>query len=224
MGREISSSESNEFWANIGPEVPVRHSLYYPLFRRISGEIKQRAITRVLDVGCGNGRLAELLLADPTIAYRGFDFSSVAVQLAIERTARRDTFSIGDARDPRCYQYDYEGIVCSEFLEHVTQDLDVIELWRPGVQCVCSVPNFDHLDHVRHFRYENEVFARYAPLIDIDTIIRVPRPLLAGMTLREYLRKLRWARERPKTMLGMMGVNTFDWYAGWFVFAGRRRA
>jgi hypothetical protein len=24
-------------------------------------------------------------------------------------------------------------------------------------------------------------------------------------------------------MLGLLGVNTFDWYAGWFMFAGRRK-
>lgn len=66
--------------------------------------------------------------------------------------------------------------------------------------------------------------ARYNSLMEIDMIARVPKPILRGKAPLEYLRQLRWSRNEPTKLLGLLGVNTFDWYAGWFVFAGRRRS
>ena len=64
---------------------------------------------------------------------------------------------------------------------------------------------------------------RYEDLIDIERIIRVPRPLFRGRTVREYLRRLRWSRDDPKRFLALLGFRTFDNLAGWFVFSGKRR-
>jgi hypothetical protein len=73
------------------------------------------------------------------------------------------------------------------------------------------------------FRSEAEVCDRYGPLIEISRVERVPKSACANLTPREYFRRLRWARDNPKRVLGMIGINTFDWYAGWFVFTGRCR-
>src|SRR5262249_39260368 len=98
----------------------------------------------------------------------------------------------------------------------------VVSLWRPGTQCVCSVPNFPYPTHVRHFRHESEVHARYGGLINIDRIVRVPKPVLAGNTVREYLRKVRCARNQPTKMLALLGTKTFEWYSGCFLSSGIR--
>jgi 2-polyprenyl-3-methyl-5-hydroxy-6-metoxy-1,4-benzoquinol methylase len=224
MGREAGAGVYDAMHATAEAyNVPVERSFYYPLFRRVADEAGRRGLTSVLEVGCGSGGLAALLMAHTGAAYRGFDFSRVAVDNAVRRTGRPEAFFVGDALDPGSYGTGYDGIVCTEVLEHIERDRGVIALWRPGAQCICSVPNFDHATHVRHFRHEAEVCARYDDLIAIDLIARVPRPLLRGRSLREYLRRVRWARNEPKRMLGMLGLNTFDWYAGWFVFAGPRR-
>jgi 2-polyprenyl-3-methyl-5-hydroxy-6-metoxy-1,4-benzoquinol methylase len=223
MGQEAGSNVYDELHATDESNVSITTSFYYPLFCNIVAEVKKRSINTILEVGCGTGGLAQLLMARTSIRYMGFDFSAVAVKNAGMRTGQSEAFFVGDALDPSCYQFPCDGIVCTEVLEHITRDLDVIRLWRPGVQCICSVPNFDYPTHVRHFRGEDQVGARYGDLIDIEAIVRVPKPVLLGNTVREYFRRLRWSRNEPKKMLGLLGIKTFDWYAGWFVFSGRRK-
>jgi SAM-dependent methyltransferase len=201
---------------------PVGRSLYYPLFRRVAAEVRQRNVASVLEVGCGSGGLAQILLRETSVSYHGFDFSAAGVRNARERIRRPDLFRMGDALDPESYRAQHDAIVCTEVLEHITRDLDVIRLWREGTHCICTVPNFDYETHVRHFRHEDEVRERYGALIELDTIKRVAKPVF-NVPIREYLRRLRWAREEPKRLLGLLGVNTFQWVAGWFLFAGRRR-
>jgi len=240
MGHEAPRSKYDELHRQAPIYQPgTGRSFYTPMYERVAAEVRKRRIKSVLEVGCGGGAVAELILKDSDAAYRGFDFSSVGVQNARARTARlqghngssasysvdggaHDRFFVGDALDPESYASDYDGIVCTEVLEHIVRDLDVVAMWRPGTQCICSVPNFDYDTHVRHFRREEEVRERYGSLIDIDLIARVPRPLFTGKTFRQYLNQLRWARVEPKKFLGLLGINQFEWYYGWFVFAGRR--
>lgn len=222
MGQEAPSSVYDEMHGEEDINIPINKSFFYRLYQDVVAEVERRAINSVLEVGCGAGALAELLLTRTKAQYRGFDFSPVGVRRAALRNGRRDLFFVSDAREPSSYLSPYTGILCTEVLEHITGDLDVVSLWRPGTQCICSVPNFAYPTHVRHFRHEDEVRARYGKLIDIDMIVRVPKPVYTGNTLREYLRKVRWAREQPKKMLGLLGINTFEWYSGWFLFAGTR--
>lgn len=223
MGQEANSSVYDALHSEDALDLPLHKSFYYALYCNVVAEVQKRGLTSVLEVGCGTGSLAQLLMTRTTAQYRGFDFSAVGVRAAATRTGRADAFFVGDGLDPQSYSHPYTGVVCTEVLEHITRDLDVVSLWKPGTQCICSVPNFDYPTHVRHFRHEDEVRARYGDLIAIDKIARVARPIFAGNTLREYLRKVRWAREQPKKMLGLLGINTFDWYAGWFVFSGPRK-
>ncbi len=203
--------------------VPVEQSFYYPMFSKVVAEVRARNPSSILEVGCGSGGLADLLTRRRDVRYRGFDFSPVAVRNSSQRYPHAGDFVVADALDPASYDHPHDLIVCTEVLEHITRDLDVVSRWRPGIDCVCSVPNFDYPTHVRHFRHEDEVIARYSPLIDITGIWRIAKHPLVGKTWRQYFRQLRWAREQPTRMLGLLGINSFDWYAGWFVFAGKRR-
>ena len=219
---EAGASVYDEMHGEEDINIPIEKTFFHRLLRRVVEEVARRQIDSVLEVGCGSGGVAELLLRHTNVHYHGFDFSAVGVRQAARRTGRRELFYEGDARDPASYRFPYSGVVSTEVLEHITADLDVISLWKPGTQCICSVPNFAYPTHVRHFRHEDQLRARYGALIDIDMVLRVPKPVYTGTTLREYLRKVRWAREQPKKMLGLLGINTFDWYSGWFLFAGKR--
>ena len=204
---------------------PYHRSHYYPLFRTTLTEVQRLGGRSVLEVGCGSGSFAHLLFDRTDLAYVGFDFATAAVEKARRRTGRPAQFFAANALSPESYARDYDTIVCTEMLEHVEQDLDVIAQWREGCKCVCSVPNFDIPDqHVRFFRAEDEVLNRYGQMIRIDRITRVPRSVLRGRTLREYLRQLRWSRDNPKRLFAMLGYHTFENLAGWFVFSGRRAA
>jgi 2-polyprenyl-3-methyl-5-hydroxy-6-metoxy-1,4-benzoquinol methylase len=221
---EADRSVYDAMWADEPVyQLPLKDSPYYPLFKAVADEVRRRGVTSVLEVGCGGGSLAELLLEQGGVGYHGFDFSSVAVQQAGRRLGRPDLFYVADATDPASYQRPYEGIVCTEVLEHVEHDRSAVRTWASGAPCICSVPNFDYPTHVRFFRHEDEVAERYGDLIDIDRIVRVAKPIFAGITLREYLRKLRWARDQPKRLMGLLGINTFDNIAGWFLLSGTRK-
>ena len=197
-------------------------SPYYRLFRAAAGAIDGRRVRRILEVGCGSGTLAGILI-DRGFAYRGFDYSRTAVEKALRRNPNAD-FQWGDATTEAPYAEPYDGIVCCEVLEHIDRDLDVVGQWRNGCEVVCSVPNYDHPTHVRFFRDENEVLERYGRLIKIETVVRVSKSPWTGLSWSEYFRRVRWAREDGwQRVCGAMGLNVFSWYGGWFLFRGTRR-
>ncbi|MEO9190479.1 MAG: methyltransferase, partial [Acetobacteraceae bacterium] len=159
MGSELSSEYYDQFHGvEAHYRTHYRKSTYYPLFRSIVRELREVHATRILEVGCGSGVLAQMILEQlPAAEYRGFDFSRTAVARAGERTGRKDAFFVGDARSAAAYEYGYDAIVCTEVLEHIEDDLGAIRNWRLGVPCICSVPNFLNAEHVRAFRRESEL-------------------------------------------------------------------
>ena len=233
---EVQEAEAPETTGHIGPvrekqanfydrmhaQVNDNNVLYYPLFREVVNNIRLHGSKSVLEVGCGSGFLAEMVMQNSKVAYRGFDFSEIAIQNAGSRTRHPEAFFIGDARDAGCYGFNYDTIICTEVLEHIVADLDVIRNWNAGTWCVCSVPNFNWESHVRFFRSTDEVRERYGELIDIETVIKVPRPVIPGGNLRRYLRDLRWSRNNPSELLGLLGIQTFERLGGWFLFCGIR--
>ena len=196
-------------------------SPYYPLFSKVCELVRDGGFKSVLEVGCGSGVLAEMLIA-AGVRYTGFDISPVGVEKARQRNPQ-GRFSVGDATDSAAYGTPYDALVCCEVLEHVNDDLAAIESWRSGSICICSVPNFDYVSHVRFFRSPEEVRQRYGGLLDIHRIDRIAKSARANLTPTEYFRRVRWARHEPKRMLGILGINAFAWYGGWFVFVGQRR-
>ncbi|MGH7249205.1 MAG: class I SAM-dependent DNA methyltransferase [Pseudomonadota bacterium] len=196
-------------------------SPYYPLYCEARRRVVQAGMRSVLEVGCGSGVLGEMLIA-AGVSYSGFDFSSTAVAKARLRSPGGE-FNVADATDPASYRRSYDGIVCCEVLEHIDGDLEAIGLWKSGAGFVCSVPNFDGEHHVRYFHRAEDVVARYGALLDIRSIARIAKSARANLSAAEYFRRIRWARNEPRRLLGILGIKTFAWYGGWFVFAGRRR-
>ena len=219
--RELGADFYDSMHAKINPS--VTQTRYDVLFRKVVANIRRRGSRSVLEVGCGSGFLAKMILQEYDGIYRGFDFSAEAIRNASCRTGRPDLFFVGDALDSRSYPADYDTIVCTEMLEHVDRDLDVIRLWRDTTWCVCSVPNFDYAGHVRFFNTTNEIVSRYGGLIDIEGIIRIPRPIIPDRRISSYLRNLRWSRKRPSEFLGFLGIQTFSRLGGWFLFFGNKR-
>jgi SAM-dependent methyltransferase len=214
----------SDFYDRMHAEVDLAASRtrYDALFRKIADNVREHGSRSILEVGCGSGFLAHMILQAHDGAYRGFDFSREAIRNAGIRTGRPELFSVSDALDPGSYASDYDTIVCTEMLEHVDGDLDVVRLWRDGAWCVCSVPNFDYAGHVRFFNTADEVILRYGGLIDIKAVIKVPRPIIPDRRIGSYLRNLRWSRNNPRELLGFLGVQVFKRLGGWFLFFGTR--
>jgi SAM-dependent methyltransferase len=198
-------------------------SIEYRLYRKVCERLDGAPRQQILEVGCGTGAFAHCVMETSPRSYRGFDFSEVAVQKARARTGCHDCFFVGDARHATSYEGLYHTIVCLEVLEHIERDLDVIAHWRSASECICSVPNFEYPTHVRWFRDEEEILSRYQHLISIREIERIPCPLVQGRGWRAYLRQLRWSRNDPRRLKGLLGYGSFDNFAGWFLFCGRRK-
>jgi SAM-dependent methyltransferase len=142
--KEWESTQYDEVYASGGADkiydIHYRRSGYFLLFKEVARTSRAHAATSVFEVGCGTGGFAHLLLDRGDVAYRGFDFSRVAVDRAKSRTGRPDLFFVGDARLAETDTGEFDSIASTEVLEHIEDDLEVIKNWRPGVFCVCSVP------------------------------------------------------------------------------------
>ena len=100
--------------------------------------------SRVLDVGCGEGELLELLAREKGVEGRGLEISSAGVSACL---ARGLAVVQGDADDDLDYfparGFDYA--VLSQTLPQVRQPRHVLsELLRIGERAIVSLPNFGH--------------------------------------------------------------------------------
>lgn len=229
MSKEYVSEQYDKIYSTGGYEgvydLPYWHSNYLPLFTEVHRLLTQRGCRSVLEVGCGTGAFAHLLRdKSPAVRYRGFDFSPVAVGRSAARLGTTDSFFVADARREESYAGQWDAIVCTEVLEHIDADLEVVARWRRDMYCVCSVPNFDADNHVRFFRHEDEIKQRYGDLIEIERVHRITKPFLSDTSPRNTARHLWWNRYRPARALAILGLASFDDLGGWFVFSGKRKA
>jgi ubiquinone/menaquinone biosynthesis C-methylase UbiE len=137
-------------------------SHYYFLWSVLADRIRTAGSRSVLDIGCGPGQFASCLFGLTGIQeYTGMDFSAEAVAMA-KRVCERGRFVVGDATTTTIHQeIPHDVVVCTEVLEHVPSDHEVVVRFRPGVRCLCTVPNFDYDSHVRYFTSADDVAARY---------------------------------------------------------------
>jgi len=156
--------------------VPLEESVYADLWRRAAALVGTG--NHVVDLGCGTGRLASLLIPSSR-SYLGLDFSSVLLQEAriYNEGARHRIveFRQGDVREVKLPWADV--YVATELLEHLPDQDDLLLLWRLAgreARIVVSVPSFDSASHVRTFPDEASVRERYEGLIAIDHYEQVP--------------------------------------------------
>ena len=106
---------------------------------------------RVLDMGCGAGHLARLLADRGLTQYVGFDFSAKRLEQARELVPEF-RFEVADVYETTLFEtVDYTTVVCTEFLEHLEGDLEILARGTPGTRLLGTVPNYDADGHVRFF-------------------------------------------------------------------------
>ncbi len=144
---------------------PYSESRYLPVWEAICERIPRGA--SVLEVGCGPAQFARMI-HDRAISssYVGFDFSRAAIELA-RKNLPGTRLEVADARTTDLFtSVDYDTVVCTEVLEHILDDVPIIQRIPKGKQLLATVPNFDYESHVRFFANADEVRARYGSLFE----------------------------------------------------------
>jgi 2-polyprenyl-3-methyl-5-hydroxy-6-metoxy-1,4-benzoquinol methylase len=174
------------------------------IYRRdIAPLLPPRAVGEVLDLGCGQGELVRLLLAD------GFSASGVDVspeQVSIAREAGLATVTLGDYRaELRARGGRLAAVTACDFLEHLTKP-EVLEAFdcvaaalRPGGVLIARVPNAVSPlgGHIRHGDFTHESWfsgpsvRQLAAVAGFGSVDCRPCPPIAG-GLAGNLRILAW--------------------------------
>jgi SAM-dependent methyltransferase len=153
--------------------VPFYKSSYYPTWAVVIDRLRRYGCRKILDVGCGPGQFAEVVADAGFTSYSGLDFSTVAIDMAQQRTPQFD-FQVADVCRPDSYAgRDFDAIVCMEVLEHIEDDYAVVSCFPAGTRCLMTVPNFPWRSHVRHFESEQSVTRRYASFFDEFSVTRL---------------------------------------------------
>jgi SAM-dependent methyltransferase len=148
-------------------------SHYYPLWLVVADRMIGAGAVSVLDIGCGPGQMATLLRDKGIPRYLGVDISSERITWARSICQEFD-FVEGDIFQSELLQTrDYDTVLCTEFLEHVERDLEVIEQIRSGTRFYASVPNFPAAGHVRHFLNTDSVGERYGEYFEVVRIDQI---------------------------------------------------
>jgi len=136
-------------------------SYYYFVWTVIADRITREGIDSILEIGCGPGQLACLIRDKGVKDYHGFDFSSKRIEQA-KKVCPEFSFSQQDAFETDLFTtLDYRAVICTEFLEHIERDIDILNRIKSGTIFYGTVPNFPFTSHVRHFRSEDDVISRY---------------------------------------------------------------
>jgi len=120
----------------------------------------------ICELGCGAGQLARLALDRGLEYIIGVDFSIEALKIA-RRRCPDTTFYHEDIRD---IVPDFFGtVMLIEVLEHIENDLDIMNRLFPNQLVVFSVPNLLCQGHVRAFDSLDDVLERYDMILPGDT-------------------------------------------------------
>ena len=100
----------------------------------------------------------------------GVDFSANAIEIAKKTNKGANFYCNNLVTDDVYNKHDYDVAVILEVLEHINDDLKVIESVPSGKRIIGSVPSFDSTGHVRMFKTKAAVRKRYEKLVKINRI------------------------------------------------------
>jgi len=167
----LEKKDYNEIYKNEEYQKHYKESLYVNMWHQVILFAKRfKVLPKILEVGCGTGQLAHFLYDEGFTDYHGFDYSEEAIKIA--KTKSPQSFSIGDATDPKEYEKDYSLIIATEVFEHIPNDADVIRNFKSGTPIIFSVPTFPCKGHYRWFKTKMDVMVSYLEYIKVNHIVK----------------------------------------------------
>lgn len=177
MGQEYGAGFYNQTYSQGGWNGAYRKHYsqieYFNSWKIAIDLIKKTDINqpKILDIGCGPGQFAHMLFDHGYENYIGFDFSQQAINMAKSRLpSQGERFFCDDIFLTPLFELDIDIYTCFEVLEHINQDLEVLQRMKKGKYVIASVPNFDSRGHVRYFDKIQDVCNRYESHININHI------------------------------------------------------
>ncbi len=142
-------------------------SIYAPIWKVALDWIGERR--RVADFGCGVGQFAQWAIECGKRYVLGIDFSTEAIRKAKKRNpAHRRCFHEADLYESATFKLaTFDVAVFLETVEHLADDLVVLEQVAVGKRVVLSVPSFLSYGHCRWFSSGNDVVERYSKVLKL---------------------------------------------------------
>lgn len=161
------------------PEECIYHKLWLNVLKLVTKDDK------ILEIGCGAGQLAKMLIYGGFKYVKGFDFSKEAIKLCKANlpSEYHDKFIIGNVYEEDVYQEDFNTVICCEVFEHLDDDVEVLSNIKKNSKIIFTVPNFDSKSHVRFFKTREEIKERYQDVVKIVSISEI----FVGITNKIYL-------------------------------------
>ena len=145
-------------------------SNYYYLWCVLVDRVIRSGSKLVLDIGCGPGQVANFLQDRGLPDYFGLDLSTVATEKASKLCPKYQFRAENALETDVLTELSYDTVISLEFLEHVQEELSVLEKIRSGTRFIGTVPDFPYVSHVRHFCSSQEVSDRYGHLFHSFTV------------------------------------------------------
>jgi len=138
-------------------------SIYTEIWLYIVSIIDKNKYHNIIDLGCGPGQFAEFLQTRlSSINYIGLDFSKSALTIAKQRCPNYQFINKKFPLKSLSSLGLHDVVICTEVLEHVELDIEILQSIQAGKPIIASVPNFDSFGHVRYFDSTEEIKNRYA--------------------------------------------------------------
>ncbi len=140
------------------------------LYKAIIREIKKSE--RILQIGCGSGNLARVMIYDNYKYVRGVDAAESVIKAAQNSmaTRHRSKFVFGYFDDAEMYNIEYDTVICTEVFEYSDCDIEVLASVKEGAKVIFTIPGYPNERFPRWFRSEREIKERYKELVEVKSV------------------------------------------------------
>jgi trans-aconitate methyltransferase len=143
-----------------------KYSSFFTMWNCVMGKLSKES--KLLDLGCGPGPVANMLYDCGFKDYIGIDFSNVAISMAKAKVPSF-TFIEADLNSVDFTKYADYNFISTEVFEHLDNDIDLIKK-LPKNYIVFSVPNYLCVDHHRVYDGENFIKEYYKDVLNVINV------------------------------------------------------